>query len=119
MKETENTKAVKIMIKAHSEKRRNLSSAVKSQEEKIACFRANVRRDKLAEAERFLASLKSALKNTEEYIHELDTFETVCDEYAELHEQICELCEKRRELAYGLIESEFQTAKRDGKIFVM
>ena len=114
-----NSKAVKIIIKAHSEKRETLVKAVKSQQSVVNGLRKNAKLSKRSEAERYLGALQDNLKRTEDHIHELDSFDCVVDEYAEVNSEIERLCEIRRNLCSSrLIECEFKASLRDGVCLV-
>jgi len=120
MKESNPSNAVKLMIEAYSEKRRNLSKMVKSYQSDVDGLRKNARRDKREEYERRLRCAKEMLEKAEQDIHDLDSLETVIDEYMEVHRQIDKLCEKRRELCpSSVFQAQIKTTMRDGKCFVM
>jgi len=120
MKESDAVKAVKIMIEAHSEKRRELSKAVKHYQLDVDGLRKNANRSQREEFERRLRCAKESLEKVEADIHALDSLETVADEYMAIDRQIDALCEKRRQLCPStLFQSMLKTAMRDGHCFVM
>lgn len=118
--ESNPVKAVQIMIQAYSEKRRNIAQAVRAYQSEVDGLRKNANRDKRIELERRLRCAKENLQDVENQIHDLDTLETVADEYIEIDNQINILCEKRRELCpSSLFQSQLKQTMRDGRCFVM
>jgi len=105
--------AVAIMISEYNEKRKMFGSEIRTVKAEISAMRSNAKNR--PERERYLEQLKKTKAETEENIHELDSLEVIIEEYEELHNQIVELCEKKRALFFNpVIESNLITTKRDG-----
>jgi hypothetical protein len=104
---------IQIMIEAHNEKRKMFRDEIKRVTLEIDSMRSNAKNKE--ERERYLGTLKKQIERTEENIHELDSFDTVVEEYEALHAEIHALCDRKRELFFNpVIESTFVCAKRDG-----
>lgn len=114
-KVTNPTEAVDIMIKAHSELRRQCKQYLDQCNATLNGLRKNAARDKRENAERNASFAAQKLAHVEEQIHELDSLHCVVDEYMEIERQINALCEKRRELCpNSLWQSSLRTTMRDG-----
>ena len=112
------SEAVRVMIKAHSDLRKQCKSYLVQCNESLNGLRKNAARDKRENAERNARFAEEKLASVEEHIHELDSFHCVIEEYMEIDKKIAELCEKRRKLCPNqLWQSSLKMTMRDGKCF--
>lgn len=105
--------ASRLILEAHGRKRTKLAAYTRECEKALDGARKNARNR--SNLEDNLRRAKDSLKSQEEFLHLLDEFDCVVEDYEIVNAEIARLCEKRRELCKSqLIQAIYNSTKASG-----